>query len=128
MTSATDTAGATFPLAVLVARVLGWALLVIGVISGGAWIFTRGPAAGFNLMTGYLVLALSYFAFAYFLKKGSKVAAVLFALWCAWGLLDSISGADDPIVAILGYLFGVLNFVGLAAIVKGYISRNRLHL
>ncbi|MGL4236108.1 hypothetical protein [Tabrizicola sp.] len=112
-----------FPLAVLAARVMAWALLAIGIVGGGAWVIRHGPGPGFSLMAGNAVEALVLFAFAYFLRKGSAIAAILFGFWCLWGLLQSFAGAADPIVFAVLYALGILNFIGIAGVVKGFTSK-----
>jgi hypothetical protein len=123
MTTASDTRRLASPLAVLAARIMAWGLLGIGLVAGSAWIYTRSPEAGLSLMFSYSVQVLILFALAHFMHNGSQIAGGLFAAWCIWGLLSSIQGPDDPIAAALGYLFGVLNFVGCAGVVKGFNTK-----
>ena len=123
MTPASDTPRLAFPLAVLAARIMAWGLLGIGLVAGAAWVYTRGPEAGLGLMFSFSVQVLILFAFAHFMHNGSQIAAGLFAVWCIWSLLSSIQGSDDPIATVLGYLFGVLYFVGCAGVVKGFNTK-----
>lgn len=112
-----------FALAALAARLTAWAFAVVAVISGGAWVISRGPEEGLGLAVRFLPEILANFGFAYFLSRGSRIAAGLFTLWCLWGLLKSIHGADHAIATMLVYAFGVLNVIGLAGVVKGFSTR-----
>jgi hypothetical protein len=109
-----------FALAALAARVTVWAMAVLAVIASGAWVMSRGPEARLGLAVGFLPEILVSFDFAYFLARGSRIAAGLFGLW---GLAKAIQGADDSVVAFMVYAFGVLNFIGLAGVVKGFGKR-----
>jgi hypothetical protein len=113
-----------FALAALAARVIAWALAVVAVISGGAWVISRGPEAGLGLAARFLPEILANFGFAYFLSRGSRIAAGLFGLWCLWGIAKSIPGHDNAVAALVIYALGVLNFIGLAGVVKGFGKRN----
>ncbi len=112
-----------FALAALTARLIVWALAFVVVIGGGALVISRGPEAGFGLAAQVLPEVLVNGGFAYFLQRGSRIAAGLFGLWCFWGLAKSVQGHEDTITALLVYAFGVLNFIGLAAVVKGFVNR-----
>lgn len=112
-----------FALAALAAKVIAWALAVVAVITGGAWVISRGPEEGLGLAARFLPEVLANFGFAYFLSRGSRIAAGLFGLWCLWGIAKSIPGADNAVAALLVYAIGVLNFIGLAGVVQGFAKR-----
>jgi hypothetical protein len=112
-----------FALAALAARLIAWSLAALAVISGGAWVISRGPAEGLGLAAGFLPEILVNGGFAYFLHRGSRIVAGIFGLWCLWGLAKSVQGADDPIAALLSYALGVLHFIGLAGVVQGFGKR-----
>lgn len=113
-----------FALAALAARAIVWALAFVAVIGGVALVLSRGPEAGFALAARVLPDILVYGGFAYFLHRNSRIAALLFSLWCLWGLARSVPGDADIITALLVYTFGILNVIGLAAVVKGFVNRN----
>ena len=112
-----------FWLAVLAAKIMAWGLLFLALITGGSWAISRGPEAGFGLAARFLPEVLANFAFAHFLRKGSRIAAALFGLWCLWGFAKVIPGDDDPIVALIVYVMGVLNVVGLIGVAKAFFAR-----
>jgi hypothetical protein len=112
-----------FALAALAARLIAWALAVVAVISGGAWVISRGPEEGLGLAARFLPEILANFGFAWFLSRGNRIAAALFGLWCLWGLAKSIQGHDTAVAALLIYALGILNFIGLAGVVKGFGKR-----
>ncbi len=112
-----------FALAARTARGIVWALAFVTVIGGAALVISQGPQAGFALAAQILPEILVYSGFAYFLHRNSRIAAVLFGLWCLWGLARSVQGDADQIIALLVYGFGILNFIGLACVVKGFIDR-----
>jgi hypothetical protein len=111
-----------FALAAFVARTIVWALAFVTVIGGAALTISQGPEAGFGLAARILPEVLVNGGLAYFLHRSSRIAAVLFALWCLWGLASSVQGHEDTLTALLVYAFGVLNFIGLAAVVKGFLN------
>ena len=113
-----------FALAALAARAIVWAWALVAVIGGAALVISRGPEAGFALAAQVLPEIMVNGGLAYFLHRGSRIAAVLFGLWCLWGLARSLPGDADILTALLVYAFGVLNFIGLAAVVKGLVYRN----
>jgi hypothetical protein len=115
---------ARFALAALAARLTAWTLAFLAVIVGVALVIGRGLEAGLGVATQVLPELLVNASFAYFLHRGSRIAAALFGLWCLWGLLKSIQGAEGAATALLVYAFGVLNFIGLAGVVKGFGKRN----
>lgn len=112
-----------FALAALAARVTAWAIAVVAVISGGAWVISRAPEDGLGLAARFLPEILANFGFAYFLSQGSQIAAALFALWCLWGLAKSLQVNGNAVAALVIYALGVLNFIGLAGVLKGFAKR-----
>jgi hypothetical protein len=112
-----------FALAALAARLTAWAMAVFAVIASGAWVISRGPEAGLGLAVGFLPVILASFGFAWFLSRGNRIAAGLFGLWCLWGIAKAIQGDDNAVATLMGYAVGVLNFIGLAGVVKGFSKR-----
>ncbi len=109
-----------FPLATLVARIMLAVFLFFTLLTAVPWFFTRGPEMALGVLASALPNLLILAAFAFFLPKGNLILAATFALWCAWGLIDSFSGASNTFVAIVGYAHGVLSFVGIVGVVKGW--------
>lgn len=111
---------AGFSLATLAARIMLGMFLFFTLLTAVPWFFTRGPEVAFGVLISALLNILILTVFALLLPLGNRVLATVFALWCAWGLIDSFSGASNTFVAIVGYAHGVLNFVGIVGVVKGW--------
>lgn len=112
-----------FPLATLVARIMLATFLSLTLLTAAPWFFTRGPDVALHVLLSAMPNLLVLTAFAFLLPRGNPILAAVFALWCAWGLIDSLSGAPDATVALFGYAYGVLNFVGIVGVVKGFKSK-----
>ena len=109
----------SYPLASLVARIMLALFIVLMLMGAVPWFFTRGPGAAVQVVIASLPSVLIHAAFVVLLPKGNTIVAVVFGLWCGWGLMSSFSGAENTYVAIAGYAFGVLNFIGIAGVIKG---------
>ena len=112
-----------FPLATLAARIMLGAFLFFILLTAVPWFFTRGPDVAFGVVISALPNLLILTVFAVLLPRGNLILAAVFALWCAWGLIDSFSGGPNLFVAMVGYAHGVLNFVGIVGVVKGWTAK-----
>lgn len=109
-----------FPLATLAARIMLGVFLFFTLLTAVPWFFARGPEVAFGVVISALPNLLILAAFAFLLPSGNRVLAAVFVLWCAWGLIDSFSGSPDILVALVAYTHGILNFVGIVGVVKGW--------
>jgi hypothetical protein len=75
-----------------------------------------GQASLRGTIVGLLVQTLTLLLVGYFLRRGSRVAAIIFGLWCAFLFIDGIT-SPPSLVALINYGFAVIGFVGLAGIV-----------
>ena len=109
-----------FPLATLAARIMLGVFLFFILLTAVPWFFTRGPEVAFGVVISAIPNFLVLAAFAFLLPRGNLILAAVFAVWCLWGLIDSFSGGPNLFAAMIGYAHGVLNFVGIAGVVKGW--------
>ncbi len=112
-----------FPLATLAARIMLGMFLFFTLLTAVPWFYTRGPEVASGVVISALPNILILTAFAFLLPMGNRVLATVFALWCAWGLIDSFSGSPDIFVALVVYAHGILNFVGIVGVVKGWNAK-----
>ena len=109
-----------FPLATLVARPMLGTFLFLTVMTAGPWLFTRGPDVAFGVVVSALPNLLLCLAFVLILSKGNPWVAGAFGIFCVWGFIDSFSGAPNTLTALFGYAVGILNFVGIVGVDKGF--------
>lgn len=112
-----------FALATRAARIPGWGWLAIGPVSGTGLGISGGPGAGFGLMRDFLRQGLVCLGVSLARDRDRRIAALLFAAWYLRGVLDAVSGHADPIVATSVFLFGILTFVGVVGVARGFSTR-----
>ncbi|MCV2871576.1 hypothetical protein OEZ71_04630 [Defluviimonas sp. WL0050] len=104
-------------LALLTLKVMVWisglALVLSTALHVAGQAGLRGTIVGLLVQTVILLLA------GYFLRRGSRAAAIIFGLWCAFLFIDGITSAPS-LVALINYGFAVLGFVGLTGIVRWF--------
>ena len=109
-------------MASLTARLVLYIWLGISVFMSIFTIIDQGFGHGLAYFLYSLIQTAIFIAFIYFLNQGSKIAAVLFFLWCGSYFLSAIAGDDNVIGAIFGYLLGVLGFIGMCGVAKGFLK------
>lgn len=113
-----------FALATFVARIMLGVFLFFTLMTAVPWSFTRGPEVALGVVIAALPNLLILAAFAFLLPRGNRILAAVFALWCAWGLIQSFSGGENFFLDIVAYSHGVLSFVGLADVVRDWKAKN----
>jgi Mg/Co/Ni transporter MgtE len=109
-----------FPLATNVARVQLGLYAFLMAIPLVIWLFTRGPSASFAVLVSALPNLLLYLVFVWQLPKGNLWIAGVFGIICFVGFFNTISADGDKLEIIVGYIDGVLCFVGLVGVFKGF--------
>lgn len=113
-----------FPLATLVARIMLAVFVFFTLMTAVPWFFTRGPDVAMGVLVSALPNLFVLGLFAFLLPRGNQISAAIFALWCAWGLLDSFTGGPNLFATMVGYAHGVLNFVGIVGVAKGWNAKD----
>ncbi len=114
------TAKPDFALASLAAWLLLYIWVGLSVFMSIFRMLDEGISQGLGYFLYSLIQTGILFAFVYFLNRGSKIVAVLFFFWCASYFLTAIAGDDNAVAAIFGYILGVLGFVGICGVLKGF--------
>lgn len=112
-----------FPLATLVARLMLGTFLLLTAMTAGPWLFTRGPDVAFGVVVSSLPNLLLHLAFVLMLPKGNRWVAGAFGIWCVRGFIDSLLGDPNTLTALVTYAFGVLNFIGIVGVYKGFSNK-----